>query len=76
MWLSINGETRQATDLSDMVFTIAEQIAYASRFYTLHPGDLIYTGTPAGVGPIRPGDVIRAGVSGLADMKVFVRGES
>jgi len=73
MSLSVNGEIRQATSLSDMVFGVAEQIEYASRFYTLHPGDLIYTGTPAGVGPIHPGDVLRAEASIIGAMDVQVR---
>jgi 2,4-diketo-3-deoxy-L-fuconate hydrolase len=73
MRLSVNGELRQSTLLSDMLFNVEEQIAYASRFYTLYPGDLIYTGTPAGVGPIRPGDVIHADISKLGEMEVHVR---
>jgi 2,4-diketo-3-deoxy-L-fuconate hydrolase len=73
MRLSVNGELRQSTPLSDMVFNVEEQIAYASRFYTLYPGDLIYTGTPAGVGPIRPGDVIHADISKLGEIEVHVR---
>jgi 2,4-diketo-3-deoxy-L-fuconate hydrolase len=73
MWLSVNGEMRQSVPLSDMVYDIGEQIAYASRFYTLYPGDLIYTGTPAGVGPIRPGDLIKSGIDGLDDLVVAVR---
>jgi 2,4-didehydro-3-deoxy-L-rhamnonate hydrolase len=73
MRLSINGELRQSTALSNMIFGASEQIAYASRFYTLYPGDLIYTGTPAGVGPIHPGDIIHAEISGLGEMHVRVR---
>jgi 2,4-diketo-3-deoxy-L-fuconate hydrolase len=73
MRLSVNGALRQSTPLSDMLFNVEEQIAYAARFYTLYPGDLIYTGTPAGVGPIRPGDVIHADISKLGEMEVHVR---
>ncbi|MDF2114910.1 fumarylacetoacetate hydrolase family protein [Roseiarcaceae bacterium H3SJ34-1] len=73
MRLSVNGALRQSALLSDMVFNVEEQIAYASRFYTLYPGDLIYTGTPAGVGPIRPGDVIHADISKLGEIDVYVR---
>lgn len=73
MWLSVNGEMRQSVGLDDMIYGVAAQIEYASRFYTLYPGDLIYTGTPSGVGPIRPGDIIRAGISGLDDLEVRVR---
>jgi 2-keto-4-pentenoate hydratase/2-oxohepta-3-ene-1,7-dioic acid hydratase in catechol pathway len=73
MSLSVNGEPRQTTLLSDMVFTVAEQIEYVSRYYTLHPGDLFYTGTPAGVGPIRPGDLIHAECDIIGAMDVAVR---
>ena len=71
--LTQNGEPRQHTRVSNMVFTIAQQIEYVSRFYTLHPGDLIYTGTPDGVGPIRPGDVLKAVGTGLGVLEVRVR---
>ena len=73
MRLSVNGDQRQFVSLSDMLFNAAEQIAYASRFYTLYPGDLIYTGTPSGVGPIRGGDVIRAEIESIGAMEVKVR---
>ena len=57
-----------------MLYSVADQIAYASKFYTLYPGDLIYTGTPSGVGPIRPGDILRAEMSELVgQMQVHVR---
>jgi 2,4-diketo-3-deoxy-L-fuconate hydrolase len=72
MRLSVNGETRQATSLSDMVMGVADQVAFASRYYTLHPGDLIYTGSPSGVGPIRPGDVMHLEATGLGSMRVDV----
>lgn len=73
MRLSVNGEARQSVGLSDMLFNAAEQIAYASKFYTLYPGDLIYTGTPSGVGPIRGGDIIRAEIESIGAMEVKVR---
>ncbi|MEJ8561021.1 fumarylacetoacetate hydrolase family protein [Yoonia sp. GPGPB17] len=57
--LDVNGETRQQATLSDMVWSIPEIIADLSTLYTLHPGDLIMTGTPAGVGPVVKGDVLR-----------------
>jgi 2-keto-4-pentenoate hydratase/2-oxohepta-3-ene-1,7-dioic acid hydratase in catechol pathway len=76
MCLSIGDELRQSTPLTDMVMGIGEQISYASRYYTLYPGDLIYTGTPSGVGPIRPGDVILARSAQLGDMRVKVRAAS
>ena len=57
-FLNVNGEARQASNTGRMIMTIAEQIAYASRFYTLYPGDIIMTGTCEGVGPVTPGDII------------------
>lgn len=71
-FLQVNGEPRQASNTSRMIMTIAEQIAYASRFYTLYPGDIIMTGTCEGVGPVTPGDTITCGIAGLADMTVAI----
>ena len=76
MRLSINGGNRQSVRLSAMLFNAAEQIAYASQFYTLYPGDLIYTGTPSGVGPIRGGDAIRAEIESIGAIEVKVRNYS
>ena len=73
MQLSVNGAVRQSTLLSDMLFGAAEQVAFASKYYTLYPGDLIYTGTPSGVGPIRPGDVIDAEIESLGVLQTRVR---
>ncbi len=73
MQLSVNGTVRQSTMLSDMLFGAAEQVAYASKYYTLFPGDLIYTGTPSGVGPIRPGDVIDADIESIGAFQTRVR---
>lgn len=70
--LNVNGELRQASNTARMIMTIAEQIAYASRFYTLYPGDIIMTGTCEGVGPVVPGDTISCGIVGIADMTVAV----
>ncbi|WP_298289435.1 fumarylacetoacetate hydrolase family protein [Novosphingobium sp.] len=71
-YLQVNGEVRQASNTSRMIMTIAEQIAYASRFYTLLPGDIIMTGTCEGVGPVTPGDTISCGITGVADMTVAI----
>jgi len=76
LYLSVNGQTRQATNTSDMVMSLSELIEYASQFYTLEPGDVIMTGTPQGVGPIRPGDTIVAKGSHLGEMCVKVKGAS
>lgn len=62
IWLAVNGETRQDADLAEMIFSPAELIAELSTLVELCAGDLIYTGTPAGVGAVRPGDRIEAGI--------------
>jgi 2-keto-4-pentenoate hydratase/2-oxohepta-3-ene-1,7-dioic acid hydratase in catechol pathway len=56
-----------------MVFSVARLIEFASSFYTLHPGDLVFTGTPEGVGPIRPGDVLVGAVEGVGRLETVVR---
>lgn len=70
--LEINGETRQRGALSDMIWSIPEVIAYFSRYYRLQAGDLIFTGTPEGVGPVRIGDRLRASVSGVGSLELVV----
>jgi 2-keto-4-pentenoate hydratase/2-oxohepta-3-ene-1,7-dioic acid hydratase in catechol pathway len=71
--IDVNGQTRQNSNTSDMVMDVAELIEFASSFYTLEPGDVLMTGTPQGVGPVRPGDVMVAKGSGLGEMTVHVR---
>ncbi|WP_170334153.1 fumarylacetoacetate hydrolase family protein [Ruegeria arenilitoris] len=63
--LSVNGEIRQDATLSELIWKIDEIISYLSGYYHLRPGDLILTGTPAGVGPVQAGDVIEGGIDGL-----------
>ncbi|MGA0923441.1 MAG: fumarylacetoacetate hydrolase family protein [Lutimaribacter sp.] len=64
--LSVNGETKQDATLADLIWSVPELIAHLARFYHLQPGDLIYTGTPAGVGPVVAGDTIEGTIDGLA----------
>jgi len=66
--LTVNGTLRQEGDLADLIWSVPEVIAYVSRFYRLEAGDLIYTGTPAGVGPVLPGDSIVVSIAGLTDL--------
>ena len=63
--LAVNGETRQLAHLSDMIWAPHEIVEQAARLWDLGPGDLIFTGTPAGVGPVRAGDCVEAGIDGL-----------
>ncbi|KAG7159123.1 Acylpyruvase FAHD1-like [Homarus americanus] len=72
MWCKVNEEMRQDGTTTDMVFSIPYLISYISQYFTLHPGDLVLTGTPAGVGPVQPGDVISAGLGDLLTMKFNV----
>ncbi|MDR3384978.1 fumarylacetoacetate hydrolase family protein [Cupriavidus basilensis] len=71
--LTQNGIVRQSTSTADMVLGVARLIAFASSFYTLKPGDILFTGTPQGVGPIRPGDRLHAACDKLGAMDVDVR---
>jgi 2-keto-4-pentenoate hydratase/2-oxohepta-3-ene-1,7-dioic acid hydratase in catechol pathway len=68
-----NGEVRQDTNTSDMLWDVARLIEFATTFYTLHPGDVLFTGTPSGVSPIRPGDRLVASSPQLGSMEVLVR---
>jgi 2-keto-4-pentenoate hydratase/2-oxohepta-3-ene-1,7-dioic acid hydratase in catechol pathway len=71
--ISLNGELRQNSNTRHMILSVAELIELASSFYTLHPGDVISTGTPEGVSPIVPGDTIVATIEGIGSMEVAVR---
>ena len=68
IWLAVNGLERQRGDLADMIWDVAGVIAELSTFFELEPGDLIYTGTPAGVGAVVVGDVVVAGIDGLGTL--------
>ncbi|WP_425097657.1 fumarylacetoacetate hydrolase family protein [Tropicibacter sp. S64] len=70
--LTVNGETKQDGDLTELIWSIPEVIAILSRSIALAPGDLIMSGTPAGVGKLKPGDVCTASVVGLADCTVTI----
>ena len=69
----VNGDVKQEAPISDMVFSLADVIAYASAAFTLLPGDLILTGTPAGVGPLTAGDVVEVEITGLGILRNGVR---
>jgi len=71
--LTVNGETRQKANTSDLIFDVPRLIEYASSFYTLYPGDLIMTGTPEGVGPVHAGDKINVTIEAIGSMSVDVR---
>jgi len=72
IWLTVNGETRQQGDLAQLIWSIPESIAYLSTLFELAPGDLLMTGTPAGVGPVQRGDQLHGHVDGVGDLEVSV----
>jgi 2-keto-4-pentenoate hydratase/2-oxohepta-3-ene-1,7-dioic acid hydratase in catechol pathway len=72
LWLTVNGEPRQRSNTSRMVYDVPRLIEYATSFYTLYPGDLIFSGTPEGVGPVKPGDEIRAGIERIGEFAIRV----
>jgi 2,4-diketo-3-deoxy-L-fuconate hydrolase len=72
--LSVNGEIRQRANTRDLIIGIVDLLVFASQFYTLEPGDILFTGTPEGVGPVVPGDVIVTDFKGIGRMTVAVRG--
>ena len=72
VWLKVNGELRQQGDLSDLIWSVAETIAFLSGLVELFPGDLIYTGTPEGVGPVVKGDRLLGHVDGLPDLDITI----
>ncbi|MBI1451209.1 FAA hydrolase family protein [Acinetobacter chengduensis] len=71
--LYVNGELRQHANTQNLIMNIPELIEFASKFYTLYPGDLLYTGTPAGVGIIQSGDLITAQIDKLGQLKIHVK---
>jgi 2,4-didehydro-3-deoxy-L-rhamnonate hydrolase len=71
--ITVNGEQRQKANTGDLVLGLGTLIELASSFYTLLPGDILLTGTPEGVGPVRPGDVMDAAIDGIGTMRVEVR---
>lgn len=70
--LLVNGEVRQEGDLNQLIWNIPDTIAYLSTLFTLEPGDLIMSGTPAGVGPVKKGDVLEGTVEGLTRLKIKI----
>ncbi|HWU96744.1 MAG TPA: fumarylacetoacetate hydrolase family protein [Sphingomonas sp.] len=70
--LTVNGEVKQDADLNELIWDVPDVVAYVSRFYRLEPGDLIYTGTPAGVGAVVEGDEVVVSIAGLSDCVVKV----
>lgn len=74
IWLEVNGESRQEGDLSELIWPVADVISLCSGAVALEPGDLIYTGTPAGVGRLVAGDVVNAGIEGVGEISLAIAG--
>lgn len=72
--LAVNGEIRQSGDLAQMLWKVPEIISRLSMLFLLQPGDLIFTGTPKGVGPVQPGDTINARINGVGELSIRVAG--
>ena len=70
--LRVNGETRQLSDLSLLIHGVPDIIAHLSTLYHLQAGDVIYTGTPEGVGPVKPGDEIEGSIAGVGDIRLKI----
>lgn len=70
--LSVNGELRQDGSTADMIFSVAELVSFCSECFTLFPGDLLFTGTPDGVGPVQDGERLIARIDGLPDLSITV----
>ena len=73
IWLSVNGEIRQESDVANLIWKVPEVVAELSSLFELRPGDLIFTGTPAGVGPLQRGDRISGGIDGLDTLTHTIR---
>ncbi|MFJ2992367.1 fumarylacetoacetate hydrolase family protein [Pandoraea sp. NPDC087047] len=70
--LTVDGEQKQKSDVTHLIWSVAETVSYLSQFFRLEPGDLIYTGTPEGVGPVKPGETMVTAVEGLGEITVRV----
>jgi len=72
IWLEVNGQKRQSSDVAKLIWNVNETIEHLSKFYALAPGDLIFTGTPEGVGAVKPGDLMSGGIAGIGALQVRV----
>ena len=72
IWLAVNGTIRQDADIADLIWSVREHVSILSRAMTLAPGDIVMTGTPAGVGAVVSGDVITGGIDGIGELEVKI----
>ena len=76
IWLAVDGRVKQDSDIGKLIWPVPDIIAIASRSMALRPGDLIMTGTPEGVGPVKPGEAITGGIDGLGEITLSINGEA
>ena len=74
IWLAVDGTTKQDSDITKLIWPISDVISIASRSMELRPGDLIMTGTPEGVGPVKPGQTMTVGIEGLGEITIHIGG--
>jgi fumarylpyruvate hydrolase len=72
LWLTVDGEQKQRTDVANLIWSVAETVAHLSTYFRLEPGDIIFTGTPEGVGAVKPGSVMKVGVERLGEISARV----
>jgi len=72
IFLNVNGQRRQASDVSNLIWSVSETIEHLSNYFELRPGDLVFTGTPEGVGAVVKGDELEGGVAGIGTLKVRI----
>jgi len=72
IWLAVNGAIKQDADIAELIWPVPDIIAFISTSMALAPGDLIYTGTPSGVGPVNPGDTITGGIDGAGEIVITI----
>jgi 2-keto-4-pentenoate hydratase/2-oxohepta-3-ene-1,7-dioic acid hydratase in catechol pathway len=71
--IAVNGEIKQSSNTNQLIYDCRKLIEWGSTFYTFYPGDVLFTGTPEGVSPVKPGDVMRAEIPAIGVMSVAVR---
>jgi len=72
LWLEVDGEMKQKSDVSHLIWSVAETVVHLSRYFQLEPGDVIFTGTPDGVGAVKRGDTMTVGIDGLGEISASV----
>jgi fumarylpyruvate hydrolase len=72
IWLEVNGKLKQQGDLADLIWSVPETIAHLSKYFELVPGDLIFTGTPEGVGPVVKGDLVTGGIDAIGELSIRI----